>query len=59
MIDMTRAEFIDKDILDTISEFNEHAHLKNISVEIKNTTYNDSSKIQSSAKTANLGDEAH
>jgi MFS superfamily sulfate permease-like transporter len=59
MIDMTRAEFIDKDILDTISEFNEHAHLKNIRVEIKNTTYNDSSKIQSSANTSNLGDEAH
>jgi len=59
IIDMTSAEFIDKDILDTISDFNDHAHLKDIRVEIKNTTYNDSSKIKSSAKPSNNRDDAH
>ncbi|MEO6232262.1 MAG: SulP family inorganic anion transporter [Ferruginibacter sp.] len=39
IIDITRADFIDKDIIDTINEFNEHAHLKNIKVEIKKSTY--------------------
>lgn len=39
LIDITRADFIDKDIIDTINEFNAHAHLKNIKVEIKKSTY--------------------
>lgn len=39
LIDITRADFIDKDIIDTINEFNEHAPLKNIKVEIKKSTY--------------------
>lgn len=39
IIDITRADFIDKDIIDTINEFNQHAHLKNIRVEIKKSTY--------------------
>lgn len=39
LIDITRADFIDKDIIDTINEFNEHAHLKNITVEIKKSSY--------------------
>ncbi|MEX1203583.1 MAG: SulP family inorganic anion transporter [Ferruginibacter sp.] len=59
IIDMTSAEFIDKDILDTISEFNKHAHLKDIQVEIKSTIYNDSSKIKTSTSQASEGDTAH
>jgi len=35
MIDMSRADFIDKDIIDVVNEFTHHAHLKNIRVEIK------------------------
>ena len=40
LIDITRADFIDKDIIDTINEFYAHAHLKNINVEIKKSSYN-------------------
>lgn len=39
LIDITRADFIDKDIIDTINEFNTHAYLKNIKVEIKKSSY--------------------
>ncbi len=35
IIDAARADFIDKDVVDTINEFLQHAHLKNIHVEIK------------------------
>jgi len=52
IIDMTRAEFIDKDVLDTIDEFTQHADLKNIKVELQNSTYNDSGRIKN--RTANL-----
>ncbi|MEO6719272.1 MAG: SulP family inorganic anion transporter [Ferruginibacter sp.] len=40
LIDISRTDFIDKDIIDTIIEFEAHAHLKNIAVEIKKSTYN-------------------
>jgi MFS superfamily sulfate permease-like transporter len=40
LIDLTRAEFIDKDVIDTINEFMLHAHLKNIKVNLKKSTYN-------------------
>src|SRR5262249_51036113 len=33
LIDMTRADFIDRDVLDVLEEFQHHAHLKNIRVE--------------------------
>ncbi len=39
LIDMTRADFIDKDIIDVVNEFLQHAHLKNIKVEIKKSRY--------------------
>jgi len=39
IIDLTRADFIDKDIIDVINEFLHHAHLKNIRVEIKKSQY--------------------
>ena len=35
LIDATRADFIDKDIIEEINNFLKHAHLKNITVEIK------------------------
>lgn len=35
IIDATRADFIDKDIIEEINNFLKHAHLKNITVEIK------------------------
>lgn len=40
LIDLTRAEFIDKDVIETINEFMQHAHLKNIKVDLKKSTYN-------------------
>ena len=39
IIDSTRADFIDKDIIDTINEFITHAHLKNINVEVKKSLH--------------------
>ncbi len=39
IIDLTRADFIDRDIIDAINEFLKHAHLKNITVEIKKSLY--------------------
>lgn len=35
VIDATRADFIDKDIIEEVNNFLQHAHLKNIKVEIK------------------------
>lgn len=35
LIDATRADFIDKDIIEEINNFLKHAHLKNIKVEVK------------------------
>jgi MFS superfamily sulfate permease-like transporter len=39
LIDMTRSDFIDKDIIDVVNEFLHHAHLKNIRVEIKKSSF--------------------
>lgn len=39
LIDATRADFIDKDIIEEINSFLQHAHLKNIKVEIKKSMY--------------------
>ncbi|MBS1495279.1 MAG: SulP family inorganic anion transporter [Bacteroidetes bacterium] len=40
VLDLTKAEFIDKDVIDTINEFIQHASLKNISVTLNKSTYN-------------------
>jgi MFS superfamily sulfate permease-like transporter len=40
VIDASRAEFIDKDIIDTINDFVTHAYLKNIQVELKKNPNN-------------------
>jgi MFS superfamily sulfate permease-like transporter len=39
LIDTTRADFIDRDIIDTINEFSLHAPIKNITVDIKKSLY--------------------
>ena len=39
LIDATRADFIDKDVIEEINNFMIHAHLKNIKVEIKKSQY--------------------
>ncbi len=39
IIDIARADFIDKDIIDVINEFLQHAYLKNIKVEIKKSQF--------------------
>jgi MFS superfamily sulfate permease-like transporter len=39
IIDATRADFIDKDVIDVINEFLAHAHLKNIRVEVKKSLH--------------------
>jgi MFS superfamily sulfate permease-like transporter len=44
MIDTSRADFIDKDIIDVINEFRQHASLKNIIVDIKKNEINQMQK---------------
>lgn len=39
LIDTSRADFIDKDIIEVIEDFMDHAPLKNIAVEIKSSTH--------------------
>jgi MFS superfamily sulfate permease-like transporter len=39
LIDATRADFIDKDIIDVVNEFIMHAHLKKIRVEVKKSIH--------------------
>lgn len=45
ILDLTKAEFIDKDIIDTINEFTTNAPEKNISVKINKSMYNESHKL--------------
>jgi MFS superfamily sulfate permease-like transporter len=39
LIDATRADFIDKDVIDVVNEFLQHAELKNIRVEVKKSLH--------------------
>jgi MFS superfamily sulfate permease-like transporter len=39
LIDATRADFIDLDIVEVIEDFMKHAHLKNIKVELRKSNY--------------------
>jgi len=39
LIDATRADFIDKDVIEEVNNFLCHAHIKNIKVEIKKSTH--------------------
>ena len=40
MIDTSKADFIDNDIIDVINDYKEHAPLKNIRVQIKKNEFN-------------------
>jgi len=40
VIDVARAEYIDKDVIDEVNNFLYHAHLKNIKVELKTSQSN-------------------
>ena len=39
LIDATRADFIDLDVVEVIEDFMKHAHLKNINVELKKSAF--------------------
>jgi carbonic anhydrase len=39
LIDISRSEYIDMDIIDVINEYLQHAHLKNIRVEIRKSLF--------------------
>jgi MFS superfamily sulfate permease-like transporter len=41
LIDTTRADFLDRDVIEVIEDFFKHAHLKNIKVELKRSAYKD------------------
>lgn len=51
LIDMSRADFIDKDIIDVVNEFLQHAHLKNIRVEIKKSRFKSGHQLINEQKT--------
>jgi hypothetical protein len=40
VIDVARAEYIDKDVIDEVNNFLYHAHLKNIKVSLKTSQSN-------------------
>ena len=58
IIDLTKAEFIDKDIIDTINEFATNASEKNITVTVNKSVYNESHKLVDT-KLYNADDSAH
>jgi MFS superfamily sulfate permease-like transporter len=58
LIDMTRAEFIDKDIIETINEYLRHAHLKNVGVTVNKSLFNISHQLVEN-KNEVLDDKAH
>ncbi len=51
MIDTTRADFIDKDVIEEINNFMLHAHLKNIRVDLKRSLYKSEHSLFSESKT--------
>jgi MFS superfamily sulfate permease-like transporter len=62
VIDVTRAEFIDKDIIETINDFTRHAHLKRIKVTVNKSLYNHSRQVLENEVTLNeqvYDDSAH
>ena len=59
IIDLTKAEFIDKDIIDTINEFKINAITKNIAIVIKKSLYNESHKLVENDHLEISDDRAH
>ncbi|MEO6537130.1 MAG: SulP family inorganic anion transporter [Ferruginibacter sp.] len=58
ILDLSKAEFIDKDVIDTINEFMQHASLKNITVTLKKSLYNMSHQLVDK-NLYNADDSAH
>jgi MFS superfamily sulfate permease-like transporter len=54
LIDATRADFIDKDVIDVVNEFMQHAHLKNIRVEVKKSLHKPMHMLFKTPKTEKL-----
>jgi MFS superfamily sulfate permease-like transporter len=50
LIDISRADFIDKDVIEVINDFMKHAHLKNIKVEIKKSQVKKDHQLIASTK---------
>ena len=64
LIDVSRAEFIDLDITDTIDEFKEQAQFRNITVKVSGSFYTTSSVLwqknnSTRASVAHYDDAAH
>ena len=59
IIDLTKSEFIDKDIIDTINEFKTNAVTRNISVSVKKSVYNESHKLVEKDNLDMSDDRAH
>jgi MFS superfamily sulfate permease-like transporter len=49
LIDATRADFIDKDVIEVMNDFLRHAHLKNINVDIKRSLHKPMEQIMEMA----------
>ncbi len=58
-IDLTKAEFIDKDIIDTINEFTINAPTRNINISVKKSNYNESHKLVEVDDSEKKDDRAH
>ena len=54
VIDVARAEFIDKDVIDEVNGFLYHAHLKNIKVSLKTNPSNASHGLFLTSQNINL-----
>lgn len=59
IIDLTKAEFIDKDIIDNINEFKINSVVKNITISIKKSLYNESHKLLEKDLSDISDDRAH
>ncbi len=58
-IDLTKAEFVDRDIIDTLNEFIIFAPQKNIQVSVKKSTYNESHTLIDAHSIDLVDDGAH
>ena len=59
LIDMSKAEFIDKDVLDTVNEYLQHAGTKGIDVTLHQSMYNESGVVKQRLADTLGDDSAH
>jgi MFS superfamily sulfate permease-like transporter len=52
LIDASRADFIDRDVVEVVEDFMKHAHLKNIKVQLKRSLYKDQGFTSETIKTS-------